>query len=310
MTQFHTKAFLTPEERIAAASLPKSERQMMIKSLLYRYPGFKKGLKFIEDFHRPASDDLHDTGVIGGLLGESRAGKTMICRYFTTLHQNGVDEDGETFPIVYLEATEQMTPTHMADRLYYLTGARSIPMMKQDAKMDKAVLRLAAAKTELLIIDDAQNLFWNRPQPQLRVFRGFLKALSDANLFNILLVGEERLNEIINEYSHLANRGGFYSETIEPLGDSDQEFEMFRLLLDKIDERLPFAAPSGLNNAAWAKDFHYYSQGKIGRLMNLISRAAMMALKQDTACVMVEHLREAVNGMRKPGDHYRYFERS
>ena len=85
---------------------------------------------------------------------------------------------------------------------------------------------------------------------------------------------------------------------------------MFRLLLDKIDERLPFASPSGLNNAAWAKDFHYYSQGKIGRLMNLISRAAMMALKQDTACVMVEHLREAVNGMRKPGDHYRYFERS
>jgi type II secretory pathway predicted ATPase ExeA len=282
----------------------------MIKNLLYRYPEFKKGLKFITNFHRPGSDDLHDTGVIGGLLGESRAGKTMICKYFTSLHQNGVEDEGETFPIVYLEATEQMTPTHMADRLYYLTGARSVPTMKTDAKMDKAVLRLAAGKTELLIIDDAQYLFWDRPQPQLRVFRGFIKALADANLFNILLVGEARLDEVINNMNALANRGGFFSETIEPLGDSDQEFEMFRLLLDKIDERLPFAASSSLNNAAWAKDFHYYSQGKIGRLMNLISRAAMMALKQDTACVMVEHLREAVNGMRKPGDHYRYFERS
>jgi hypothetical protein len=27
MTQFHTEAFLTPEARIAAASLPKSQRQ-------------------------------------------------------------------------------------------------------------------------------------------------------------------------------------------------------------------------------------------------------------------------------------------
>lgn len=310
MTQFHTKPFLTPEERIAAASLPKSQRQLMIKNLLYRYPEFKKGLEFIKNFHRPGSDDLHDTGVIGGLLGEGRVGKSVIYKYFASLHPNGVGDDGETFPIVWLEATEQMTPTHMADRLYYLTGARSIPMMKPDAKMDKAVLRLAAAKTELLIIDEAQDLFYNRPQPQVRAFRSSLKTLSDANLFNILLVGEERLNEIINEYNSLANRGGFYSETIEPLGDSDEEFEMFRLFLDKIDERLPFAAPSGLNNAAWAKDLHYYSEGKIGRLMNLIIRAAMMALKQDTACVMVEHLREAVNRMRKPGDHYRYFERS
>jgi ABC-type glutathione transport system ATPase component len=94
MTQFHTEAFLTPEARIAAASLPKSQRQLMIKNLLYRYPEFKKGLKFITNFHRPGSDDLHDTGVIGGLLGESRAGKTMICRYFTSLHQNGVEEEG------------------------------------------------------------------------------------------------------------------------------------------------------------------------------------------------------------------------
>ncbi len=48
---------------------------------------------------------------------------------------------------------------------------------------------------------------------------------------------------------------------------------MFRLLLDKIDERLPFAEKAGLSRVTWAKDFHHYSEGKIGRLMNLISRA-------------------------------------
>ncbi len=304
---FHTEAFTTPEARAAAAAMPKAERQEMIKTLLYRYPVFKNGVSFIESFHRPAGGTDHDTGAIGGLLGESRAGKTIICRYFASLHPNGITAGAETYPIVYLEATEQMAPSHMAERLYFLTGARSVPHIKTNALMDNAILRMAAAKTELLIIDDAQFLLTDRPTPQIKAFRGFLKSMADANRFNVLLVGEERLHGIIHEMAAIANRGGFYCETVKPMGDSENEFDMFRLLLDKIDERLPFAAPSKLE--VWAKDFHHYSSGKIGRLMNLVGRAGLMALSQDTGCIMVEHLREAVNRMRAPGDRYPYFEK-
>jgi hypothetical protein len=309
MTQFHTEAFLTPEARREAAALPTSQRQKMIKTLLYKYPVFKEGLAFIESFHRPAGGDSHDTGCIGGLLGESRAGKTVICNYYASMHPNVVGEDGETFPVVHLEATEHMTPIHIAERLFVLTGARSVPKISAASLKDKSILRLAASKTQLLIIDDAQLLLFGRPRPQTIAMRSFIKQLADANLFNVFLVGDESLEQLVNELTSLANRGGFYHETIKPIGGQDKDFEMFRLLLDKIDERLPFVDKSGLNNALWARDFHHYSQGKIGRLMNLISRGAYMALKQDTSCIMVEHFREAIEHMRPPGDRYPYFKK-
>lgn len=303
---FHTEAFLTHEARAAAAALPKSRRQEMIKNLLYRYPVFNQGVAFIGSFHRPTGEG-HDTGAVGGMLGESHAGKSMICRYYASQFPNGVGERGETYPVVYLEATEQMSPSHMAERLYYLTGARSIPKIKAASLMDNSILRLAASATQLVILDEAQLLLTDRPAPQIKAFRGFIKEMVDARLFNVLLVGEERLREAIHTMTALANRGGFYCETVKPMGDSGTEFEMFRLLIDKIDERLPFLSKSNLE--VWAKDFHHYSGGKIGRLMNLVGRAGLLAIGQDTGCIMVEHLRETVNRMRAPGDRYPYFEK-
>lgn len=303
---FHTEAFLTPEARAFAATLPKPQRQEMIKTLLYKYPVFKQGVKFIEDFHRPAGGDGYDVGALGALMGESHAGKSMICRYYASLYPKGVGEGGETYPVVYLEATETMTSAHMAERLYYLTGARSIPKIKTGALLDNSILRLAAAATQLVILDESQLILTGRPMPQIKAFRGFIKQMVDAGLFNVLLVGEETLHDTVHSMKALANRG-FYTETVEPMGDSGTEFEMFRLLIDKIDDRLPFLSKSNLE--VWAKDFHHFSGGKIGRLMNLIGRAGMIAIGQDTACIMVEQLRETVNRMRAPGDRYPYFER-
>ncbi|MGP4749391.1 TniB family NTP-binding protein [Agrobacterium pusense] len=303
---FHTEAFLTPEARAAAAALPKPRRQEMIKTLLYKYPVFKQGVKFIEDFHRPAGGEGHDTGAIGALMGESHAGKSMICRYYASLFPKGVGEGGETYPVVYLEATENMTTVHMAERLYYLTGARSIPKIKSGALIDNSILRLAAATTRLVILDESQLLLTGRPMPQIKAFRGFIKQMVDARMFNVLLVGEETLHETVHSMKALANRG-FYTETVEPMGDRGTEFEMFRLLIDKIDERLPFLSKSNLE--VWAKDFHHFSGGKIGRVMGLLARAGQLSMGQGSGCIMVEQLRETVNRMRAPGDRYPYFEK-
>ena len=307
MTAFHTEPFKTPEDRSAAAALAKPRRQQMIKNLLYRSPLFKQGVDFISEFHHPVEESAADAGVIGGLLGESHAGKTKMCEYYLSRHAGGVGEWAEVYPVIYLPATEQMTPSQMAEQLYHLTGARSIPNIKTASLMRNAILRLAAMKTELVIIDDAQFLFFDRVGAQVRAFRGFVKELADAKLFNVLLVGEERMHEAIHQIKPLANRGGFPANFVRPLGNDGTEFEMFRLLLAKIDDRLPFLSKSGLENEVWAKDFHHYSGGKIGPLMNMISRAAYMALRQDTACVMVEHLRAASDMLRAPNDRYPYF---
>src|SRR5690606_27728960 len=82
MTVFHENPFKTAEDRLAAAALEVPERQAMIERLLYKYPVFKKGEKFIGDFHFPFKGGTHGRGKIGGLLGSSRAGKSTICTYY------------------------------------------------------------------------------------------------------------------------------------------------------------------------------------------------------------------------------------
>ncbi|KSV80380.1 hypothetical protein N183_17465 [Sinorhizobium sp. Sb3] len=304
MTKFHADPLKTPEERIAVSALPKEKRQELISTLLYRYPIFKNGVSFIESFHRPTGSAAHDAGRIGGLLGESRSGKSMICRYYASLHKDGGYEH-KSQPIIYFEATENMDLRLAAIRLCSLAGACSVPGLSGHELTEHVILCLASAKTELLIIDDAHYLLCNRRRDQFAELRAFIDEMARAKLFNILLVGEECLHCAI--YETAMRHGQFYHDTVKLFGDSGTEFEMFRLLLDRIDDRLPFASRAGIE--ALAKDLHRYSAGKIGLVMDLVQRAGLMAIHQDADRITIEHLRMAANRMRAPGDHYPYFER-
>jgi len=76
------------------------------------------------------------------------------------------------------------------------------------------------------------------------------------------------------------------------MASDEQGMEHFRLLLDGIDRRMPFAAPSRLGRADWMFDFYRYSDGIIGRVMNLVRRAAYRAISEGTTSIMRKHLHE------------------
>lgn len=75
-TVFHTTAFKTDEQRLAAANLPIIQRQRLIKTILYPYPKFKDAQAFIKQFHKPVEGGVADHGCIAGIVGQSRAGRS------------------------------------------------------------------------------------------------------------------------------------------------------------------------------------------------------------------------------------------
>lgn len=306
MTTFNMDK-LTEEARAAAASQSPAIRQRLIETLLYPYPLFKQGDAFIGKFHRPVKDGRHGTGKIGGLLGPSRVGKSAICKYYRSHHPARVDEEGEVYPVVYFQASDDMNPRTMAERICEATGARSLAQMKVSALIDTCISRLVRAKTELLIIDDAQFMFMGRRTDQVRNFKSFIKLASDANTFNILLVGEPVIEDVIKAVDYLSGRGGFPHNSLTPLGDSESEFEQFCLLLEGIDNRLPFASKSGLSDPRTAADIHRFTGGLIGRVMNLVQQAAFEAINEGTSRIMVEHLRSAAAMLVSVGDDHPYF---
>lgn len=306
MTMFNMEK-MTDEARAVAAVQSPAIRQRLIETLLYPYPLFKQGNAFIGKFHYPVTGGQHGTGKIGGLLGPSRVGKTAICKFYRSHHPARVENDGEVYPVVYFQASDDMNPRTMAERICEATGARSLAQMKVSALIDTCIHRLVRAKTELLIIDDAQFMFMGRRTDQVRNFKSFIKLASDANAFNVLLVGEPVIGDVISAVDYLSGRGGFPHNDLTPLGDSATEFEQFCLLLEGIDNRLPFLMKSNISDAKTAADIHRFSGGLIGRVMNLVHYAAFEAINAGTSKIMIEHLRSAAGMLVSVGDDHPYF---
>ncbi|MCS4089647.1 TniB family NTP-binding protein [Rhizobium sp. BK176] len=298
---------LSDEARLVAAAQAPDVRQRMIETLIYPYPLFKEGDAFIGKFHRPVVGGTHGRGKIGGLLGPSRVGKSSICKYFRSRHPSSEDANGEVHPVVYIQASDDMVPKSMSERICRSMGAQSLAQMKIPALIDNTIDRLVWARTELLIIDDAQFMFTDRRVDQVRHFKSFLKLCADRNAFNILLVGETSIRDVISSVDYLRGRGGFPNKTLDPLGDTKSEFEQFCMLLDGIDNRLPFVTKSRLANERIARDIHRHSGGLIGRVMELVQFAAFEAINDGTNSIMIEHLQSAADTLVLSNDSYRYF---
>ena len=310
-TIFHTTPYTTFEQRQTAASLSKPERQKLIKGLLVTYPIFDKMVGFIREFHYPAGPDgLPGSGAIGGLLGKTGVGKSDICKFYGNAWPSVVTEDGVRFPVVYINATGEMTPSTFCEAVYLATGAQSAPGgIKSSAYIRRAVERLLMCGCVFLILDDAQFLFCGRVKSQVNQFYSFLKQAVDTEAMNILLVGENDIEPFVKGNPPLHRRGNFPKMPLTALGEEGDEFEQFRLLLRKVDNRLPFLEASHLDSKEYAEDFHLFSGGALGMVMNLIRYAGYRALAEGTSHITREHLQIEASRRRRTGDSYFYFDR-
>jgi hypothetical protein len=286
---------MTPEERVLAAARPPVERQSMVDDLLVPYPQFREGRDFIQDFHFPVKGGSHSRGRIGGLLGESRVGKSEILKSYLARNPPRVDDEGEAYPVIYVAASDEMKLPSMVDRICVATGSRSLSV-KHKMVFDAALLRLVKAKAELLIIDDAHFMFDRRTSTDQRNFISFVKMACDMNRLNVLLVGEDSIEDTVEATPYLSGRR-FISKKLKSFSTVDTEMERFKLLMNDIDVRLPFNQLSKLNAPAYANDIHRFSGGLIGRVMALVQLAAYAAINDGTACIMKEHFRAASNSL-------------
>ncbi|MHC2574675.1 AAA family ATPase [Rhizobium leguminosarum] len=305
--RFHTEGFESNAERLAASKLPIVTRQWMIKNLLVKYRVFQEGYDIIEGNHFPVTGGMPGRGTVGALLGESRAGKTAVCGYYTAMHPPHFDEEGEIFPVIHMTATVKMTPVEFAHQLNRLTAARYEKRSGGNGVyVDSALLRLLKVQTQLLIIDDAQYLFFDRTDKTAANMFKLVKAIIDYNSLAVMLVGEERINDYVFSIRPFANRQ-YNWKILKPLSAGESDMKRFEKLLGSIDRRLPFANLSGLDQEYIAQQFYRYSDGMIGRVMNIVEPAAYIAMNAGSASVTIEHLRAAVATRVDAGDSYDYF---
>jgi hypothetical protein len=305
---FHTEPFEGPEERLAASKLSPRARQWTIKRLTVKYPVFNTGYEIIRENHFPVANGIGNSGKVGAMLGESRTGKTVICDYYAAQHPPIIDDEGESFPVVKLTASLKMTPMEFGERINKLTAARYERRSGGvGLYVDNAIQRFLKVRTELLIIDEAQFLFFERPESSVSSMYKIVKEIVDLDALVVMLVGDERIDDFVYAISAFENRG-YNTQPLKALTAGQSDMHRFRKLLGSIDRRLPFARLSGFDDPSSpiAEELYRYSRGLIGRVMKLIEPAAYLAINDGSAMILVEHLRRAVS-TRAGKDDYDYF---
>ncbi|MDE3749566.1 TniB family NTP-binding protein [Methylobacterium radiotolerans] len=266
---------LTDEERARVSRLPPLDRQALVASVLVRYPSYKDAYGFVSAFHRPVNGGTHDRGNLGALLGASRAGKSFLLQDYASSFPSERGDRAMTRPVVYIEIKSEMTPHDIASYLHYALGYRSIPKVKTQVLMDMAIEALPDHRVELIILDDIDNSLSSPRTGYIKKTMGFIKGLLDSGTCNVLCAGRMGLYGILAGAEQIEGRGGLPNAVIRPYRwRIPSEREKVRLLLDGIDNRLPFRAKSDLGSVEKAAHFYDLSGGLIGRMMNIITAAA------------------------------------
>lgn len=298
----HKRAFNTAEERLAASQLSPSERQGMIENMVFEYPEFETMVEKIELFHQPVEGGHSAVGFVGGLLGESRSGKTEVIRSFRSNHLPiTVDGLGTQYPVAYVQCSDKMSKITLARDIYSATMASSIPSrMPQDSAKHFARTRVKNCGVKLLILDDAQMIFENRRDNTAGIM-GVMKELLDSRLCQILLVGTTDVYVGLKDFIHIYRRGGFPVQDM-PVYDGSRDAQLKYLgYLKGISKLLPFEQDSDLGRASYFNHFIEQTGGLKGSTSIIVIDAGRKALNERSPCIQPHHLHAACFDRARPG---------
>ncbi|MBB3389727.1 hypothetical protein FHT82_002467 [Rhizobium sp. BK275] len=293
--KFHTKPFETDDERRRAASLPNATRQEMVTNLLVMDEQFDQVMDFIANrFHRPVDGGRHASGWIGGIIGESRTGKSWMAQYYASQHPHVLGDHGYSCPVIYVEAREDWDRIEFSKQIFLETGASAVPRLTLASMNTTVTRRLTQVHGQLLIVDDSQFLFETTPA-KAATNRSLIHHVANQRQCNILLIGTEGVEFAIRSNDHLRNRGDFPAPirltSFDPKTPDGREAA--RTFLYEVEALLPFAVPSLLHRKEYVDDFLQASGGSRGRMMNFIVPAGCMAINEGSPCIQARHLRIA-----------------
>jgi hypothetical protein len=297
---------LSPEDRERVASLTNGERQELVNSILVRYPNYKNATQFVSKFHYPIVGGTHNRGRLAAVLGEARAGKSFLLQDYSRAFREVAGEKALFRKLIYVEVRDGDSPHDIAVKVFQGIGFKSVPKIKTLALMESTIEALPGV--ELVIFDDIDNALSDKRPHFTRMTLGFVKAILDKNVCNVLCAGRPPLYNILKSVPQLEGRGGLPNHTIAPYRwRFANERAQILLLLNSIDDRLPFLKKSNLGSPELAPHFYLVSQALIGRIMNYVEDAAAGAINDGSDCIQRDHLIYAATLRKAPGETFTPF---
>ena len=208
------------------------------------------------------------------LVGETNNGKTMIVNRFHQQHlaYDNPDSDGITLPVMVLQCPPVPDEGRFYDTILEKLFAPYKPSDRAHKKQFQVLHLLRQMNTKMLILDEIQHIIAGTLVKQ-RHFLNTLKYLGNELQIPLVGVGTKEAFHALQTDPQLANR---FEPLFLPRWDMDQEYLR---LLASFERMLPLRQPSGLVATNLALKLLTLSEGTIGELAALLTRATVQAIR-------------------------------
>jgi len=234
------------------------------------------------------------------LVGQTNNGKTMIVEKFRRGHApvEAHDADGRVANIPVLKI--QM-PAGPDERRFFAAildelGMGQWPRDHLAAQQSTAVTLMRATGVRMLIIDELHNVLAGARNQQRRLLN-LLRWMGNELQIPLVGVGTAEALRAIRSDDQLANR---FEPLPLPLWTED---EAYRRLLGTLEALLPLRKASGLVEPTIARAILTRSEGVLGEIVTIVTRAAAEAVLSGTEKITLQQIDKS--GFTSPSDRRR-----
>ncbi len=213
---------------------------------------------------RPAS--LRPRGLL--LTGAYHNGKTMIAERFAVEHLR----QAQLQRVWVIQTREGAGLSHFyASILSGLRAPQAAGWRSLSRAGEQVDHLLDSVKPRVLIFDEFHSALRGRRQDVKAIF-SFLRRIARVHDISPVLVGEVAVFDAVHDTDEMGSR--FDTVPIPRWGFNED----FATLLDSLEASMPLTHASGLSREPLAKIIHDLSEGLIGEVVDIVTRAAVAAI--------------------------------
>ena len=224
------------------------------------------------------------------LFGPTNNGKTMIVEKFRRTHPPGSEEAHGTVRSQVPVLKVQMPPAPDERRFFWAIlealGApdrTAIDRLSSQAGYGGA--DDARDRRAVLVIDEVHNMLWARALQQRRLLN-LLRWLGNELQIPLVAVGTAEALRAIQSDDQLANR---FTPFGLPPWEGGAEFTR---LLNTLEASIPLKEASNLSSPPMAQRLLSISEGILGEVVSIVTRAAVTAVATGKECILPDMLDE------------------
>lgn len=236
------------------------------------YPRAQRILKSLEDLIvYPKTQRMPNFLIVA----DTNNGKSTIVNHFARRYPRVIapESDRTHIPVLIIQATASVDE----GRLYAEILRAIRPPFKTPGRLDQrhhmALKMMDLVGTKILVIDEFQNALASRIAQRTQ-FLNAIKNLGNDLRIPIVAAGTSLAFNALQSDRQLSNR---FKPAILPRWKSDADFGR---LLASFESFLPLPEPSKLSVGPLAIKIHSMTEGTIGEVSKLLSRAAILGIEQ------------------------------